>query len=72
MNIVLVSDNKDFEQRLREKLVFLRKDDVVTSFEGDFSGADVVLVHDNVEYSRRQKFMHYICFKFTRTYFRCC
>lgn len=49
MNIVLVSDNKDFEQRLREKLVFLRKDDVVTSFEGDFSGADVVLVHDNVE-----------------------
>lgn len=49
MNIMLVSDNKDFEQSLKEKLVFLRKDDVVTVSDGNFIGADVVLVHDNIE-----------------------
>ncbi len=49
MNILLVSDDKEFEQKLKEKLVFLRKDDSVSVFDGDLCGADVVLVHDNID-----------------------
>ena len=51
MNILLVSDDDEFAYNLKEKLVFLRNDDVVsvTGFDGDFNNADVVLVHDNVD-----------------------
>lgn len=49
MNILLVSDDNDFAYKLKEKLVFLRKDDIITvaDYKEDLPEADVVLIHDN-------------------------
>ena len=49
MNILLISDNNEFAEKLKEKLVFLRKDDVINiaNYGDDFPTSDVILVHDN-------------------------
>lgn len=52
MNILLVSEDNDFAQKLKEKLVFLRKDDVVviTGYEqalDNLNNTNVVLIHQN-------------------------
>lgn len=51
MNILLVSDDNEFAQNLKEKLVFLRKDDrvAITDYEhakDDVKKIDVVLIHE--------------------------